>query len=121
MTLADRLSASAARLVDHFAYASTLRLIKQTGGTPTATRGVTVATTAATVRCSTPTPYGAALRDGDRILDGDFRVYLWAQDSALTFAPAPGMVVELDGDSYRVVDVQKLAGAWELHLRGGGS
>lgn len=119
MSLAQRLSASAERLVKHFAYTSTIVLKKLTGSGLSATRGVTVTTTSATVACTTPTPYGAALRDGQRVQDGDLRLYLWADDPALTFDPAPEMAAQIDGDSYRVVSVQKLAGAFELQLRGG--
>lgn len=121
MSLATRLSASSRRLIHHFSYTSTVVLTKLTGAALSATRGVTVTPTSATVACSTPTPYGAALRDGTRILDGDLRLYVWADDPALTFDPAAEMVAVLDGDSYRVMHVEKLTGAFELQLRGGGS
>lgn len=121
MSFAARASASADRLIQHFVYGSTITIRALTGSALSGGRGVTPTVTSATVACSTPQPFGAALRDGARVKDGDLRVYVWAADPNLTVTPAPDQIVELAGDSYRVVAVQKLVGAYELHLRGGGA
>lgn len=120
MSFALRASASAERLVAHFAHATTLTLKSLSASALTADRDTTVTVTSATVRCTVPTPFAQRLRDGARVLDGDLRVTVWADDPALTFDPEPDQVAELDGDSYRVVAVERLAGAFELQLRGGG-
>lgn len=121
MTLAARLSASARRMVGHFGHTERLVLKRITTGALGATRSATTTVATSTVACSVPTPYGARTIDGARVQDGDLRVTLWADDPALRFDPAPEMVAELAGDTWRVVAVQKMPGAWELQLRGGGS
>jgi len=119
VSFAARASASARRIVRHFG-GSRIKLTKVVT-TLGDDRSATTVATASTVDCTTPTPYGQSLRDGERVLDGDLRVLVWAHDPALAFVPAAEMIAELDGDSYSVVSVERHAGAYELHLRGGGA
>lgn len=120
MTLTARLSASGRRLVAHFSGGSELTLQRVTAGELQDDASVSTSTASATISCSYPTPYGQALRDGERVLDGDLRTLVWSDDPKLTFAPRAEDVVTLDGETYTVVAVSKTLGAYELHLRGGG-
>lgn len=121
MTFAERASASAQRVVRHFSGGQTVTLKELATGTLGSDLTATPTVTAVTVSCTLPTPYGQALRDGERVRDGDLKILVWKDDPALTFVPAVENVAEIDGDSYAVVAVEHHAGAYELRLRGGGS
>lgn len=119
MSLNDRLSASARRLVSHFSGGTTITIRRVTTGELQDDGSVTTSATVATAQSTYPTPFGRALRDGSRVLDGDFRVVVW-KDPALTITPRSEDLVALDGKTYSVVAVDESPGAYELHLRGGG-
>lgn len=121
MSFTARASASARRLVDHFSGGTRVTLTRVTTGELQDDGSVTTTRKTATVSCSLPTPFGQSLRDGTRVLDGDLRTMVWKDDPALAFVPAAEDVAKIGTETYSVVSVDRAAGGYELHLRGGGA
>lgn len=120
MTFLPRFADSERRLVEHFSAGTTVTFTRVTVGELQDDSSVATSTATATVACTRPTPFGQALRDGTRVLDGDLRILVWGDDPALTFAPQPEDVATIDGETYSVVAVDRAAGGYDVHLRGGG-
>lgn len=118
MTFESRAVRSGRRLVNHFKASATLTIRRLAGTLSAATRGVTPTVTSAAVRCTIPTPYSRGVVDGERIRERDLRTLIRSDDPALTFTPAPEMLADFAGTTYRIAGVSPMAGSIELQLRG---
>jgi hypothetical protein len=119
VTFEARAKASASRLVKHFGGGLHSIVFTKVGGAmPATTRTLTPTSTTMTLRCTRPAPFQKELVDGERVRIDDVRVLISKGGPARTFELEPGLFASVDGKSYRVENVEDLAGGDVLQLRG---
>jgi hypothetical protein len=119
VTFEARARASASRLVKHFSGGQHSIAFTKVGGTmPATSRTLTPTQASMTLKCTRPAPFQKELVDGERVRIDDVQVLISKGGPARTFELEPGLFATVDGKSYKVENVQDLAGGDVVHLRG---
>lgn len=120
----ERFNDSAARLVDLHGDDATVKVIDPQGEHDLGSGEVVVDPRSFTTGCTIPVSYAPGLVDGQRIQAGDCAVFIQRGAPEVAFEPAPGMLAEVSEPDlaprqFEIVNAPRLAGAYELQLRGG--
>lgn len=120
----ERFNDSAARLVELHGDGATVKVIDPQGEHDLGDGDVDVDPRNFTTGCTIPVSYAPGLIDGQRIQAGDCAVFIQRGAPEVTFEPGLGMLAEvtepgLAPRQFAIVNAPRLAGAYELQLRGG--